>query len=150
MTEFEAFEAELAALQPRQPSAELKSRIAHSLERTTTSPIKAPSGRVGMRVAIFGGLVAAGLAAVVIWWERVLPIRRDPQTIPVESLLATPFEPGASSVWSYRSALVRSPISIESLLDQHSVEGRAAKSGDWSIHAFARLDSNMNDIFGEL
>ncbi len=147
MTEFESFEAELASLRPRQPSAELKSRIAISLESTTPSPIKATSRRAEMRVAVFGGFVAAGLAAIVFWRGRVPHTESDSQTMPDESLLAQPFNPDAPSAWSYRSALVRSPISIESLLDQHSVAGRATKLGDLNIHAFARLDSN--DLFGE-
>jgi hypothetical protein len=90
------------------------------------------------------------VASVVIWWGRTPRIGSDPQATPVDSLLATPFEPGATSVWSYRSALVRSPISVESLLDQHSVEGAAAMSRDLNVHAFVRLDSNTNDLFGEL
>jgi hypothetical protein len=150
MTEFEALEAELAGLRPREPSAELKSGIADSLERATPSPVKTTSRRVEMRVAIFGGLVAAGLAAIVFWWGRAPHIGSAPQTMPDESLLAQPLNPDAPSVWSYRSALVRSPMSIESLLDQHSAEGRATKPGDLNIHAFARLDSNTNDLFGEL
>jgi hypothetical protein len=150
MTEFESFEAELAGLQPRQPSAELKSRIAESLELATPSPIKPTSRRVEMRVVIIGGLVAAGLAAVVIWWGRVPRIEFDPQATPVDSLVAQPFNPDAPSVWSYRSALVRSPISVESLLDQHSVAAAAATSGGLNIQAFARLDPDTNDLFGEL
>jgi hypothetical protein len=150
MTEFEAFEAELAGLQPRQPSAELKSRIAGSLELATPSPIRATPLRIKMRVAFIGGLVAAGLAAVVIWWGRVPRTGPDPQTMPGDSLLAQPFNSDAASVWSYRSALVRSPVSVESLLDRHSVARAAATSRDLNIYAFARLDSYTNDLFGEL
>jgi hypothetical protein len=150
MSEFETFEAELAGLEPRQPSAELKSRIANRLESTIPSSVKSTSRRVEMRVAIFGGFIAAGLAAIIFWWGSAPHAGSDPRTMQDESLLAQPFNSDAPSVWSFRSALVRSPMSIESLLDQHSADGVVAKSGNLNIHAFARLDSNTNDLFGEL
>jgi hypothetical protein len=150
MSEFESLEKELAEMRPRQPSAELKARIADHLQPPFRRSIEMAPRRVRFRVAFVCGLVAAGLAAVVIWWGLVPRSGPDPWRMPVDSLLATPLDPGAPSVWSYRSALVRSPVSVESLLDQHAVEGRAARFVNSSVNAFARLDSDMNDKFGEL
>jgi hypothetical protein len=151
MSEFESLERELAEMRPRQPSVELKARIADRL--SSPAPRFAPAvvtRRVRMRFAIGGALVAASLATIVFWWGRVPRVASDPQTMPVESLLATPLDRGAPSAWTYRSALVHSPVSVESLLDQHSVKGRAAKSVGLSVNAFARLDSDKNELFGEL
>jgi hypothetical protein len=148
MSEFESLERELAEMRPRQPSAELKARIADRLALSTRGSIQTGPRRVGFRVAIVGGLIAASLSAVVFWWGRVPRVGSDPQTMPVESLLATPLDPGAPSVWAYRSALVHSPVSVESLLDQHSVKGRAAQSVALSVNAFARLDSDISKLFG--
>jgi hypothetical protein len=150
MSEFDALEKELAEMRPRQPSSGLKSRIAGQLEPSTERLIRTTPRRVRIRVAMIGGLAAAGLAAILFWWGRVPRIRSDPPISPDELLLATPLDPYAPSVWSYRSALARSPVSVESLLDRHSIEGRAGKSVDMNINAFARFDSDLNDSFGEL
>jgi hypothetical protein len=150
MSEFESLERELAEMRPRQPSAELKARIAERLAPSTQGSIQTAPRRVRMRFAIIGGLVAASLAAVVIWRGRGPRVESDPQTMPVESLLAASLDPGAPSAWAYRSALVSSPVSVESLLDQHSAHGRAAKPVKLNVNAFARLDSDMNKLFGEL
>ena len=52
-------------------------------------------------------------------------------------------QPCKSPVWD-------TAISLEALLDRPSAGGRPFGSGHLNVHAFARIDSDMNDKFGEL
>lgn len=149
MTEFDALETELAAMRPRQPSGELKTRIA---EQLTSSPPRsnqtAPHG-VQRRVAIIGGLAAACLAAIVIWRELIPAMENGPTQASHDLLVAKDFDSESPSVWSYRKALTYSSESLAELLDQHSDQEPGSNTEYGPVHAFARLDSNVNDLFGE-
>jgi hypothetical protein len=149
MSEFESLEKELAEIRPRQPSAELKARIAERLQPSTRSIETAPR-RVQIRVAVVRGLVAAGLAAIVFWLGRISRIESQPQDPTQQLPMASAFDFDAPSAWSYRAALGQSPDSLEALLDRPSAGGRPFGSGHLNVHAFARIDSDMNDKFGEL
>jgi hypothetical protein len=128
----------------------LKARIADRLQPSTPRSIETAPRRVQIRVAVVRGLVAAGLAAIVFWLGRISRIDSQPQD-PTQPLhMASAFDFDAPSVWSYRTALGRSPDSLDALLDQPSAGGRPFGSGHLNVHAFARIDSDLNDNFGEL
>jgi hypothetical protein len=149
MSEFESLERELAEMRPRLPSAELKGRIADRLSSSAPRlDAVVTSRRVRMRLAIGGAFVAAGLAAIVFWWGR--GIESQPENTMRQLLLATSFDSEVPSVWSYRTALFQSPDTLDALLDRHSVVARRSRPEDANVQAFARLDSNINDLLGEL
>lgn len=150
MTEFDALETELAAMRPQQPSDGLKSRIAERLASAPLRSTQPPSRRVQRRVAIIGGLAAACLAAIVIWREFIAGTEHRRPQAPYDSLVARALDSDSPSVWSYRKALTHSSESLAELLDQHSVKEPSSDAGNVHVHAFARLDSNLNDLFGEL
>lgn len=149
MTEFDALETELAAMRPRQPSIELKSRIAERLASSSPRSIQPRSRRVQRRVAMIGGLAAACLAAIVIWRELIPGTEHGPSQVSNDLLVTTAFDSDSPSVWSYRKALTHSSESLAELLDQHSVQEPGSNAGYVPVHAFARLDSNVSDLLGE-
>jgi len=150
MTEFDALESELAAMQPRQPSDGLKTQIAERLALSAARSIEPESRRVQRRVAIIGVLAAACLAAIVVWRDFTPPMEPEPQQVSHDLLVATAFDSDSPSVWSYRKALTQSSESLGELLDQHSDKKHDSNAGRVHVHAFARLDSNINDLLGEL
>jgi hypothetical protein len=150
MTEFDSLERELAAMRPRQHSAELNSRIAASLEPAMTRPMRSTRQSAGRRVAMIGGLVAACLAAVAIWLANRSQVDTHSQDGRPESLLATAFDPTFPSVWTYRHAVIHSPDSLDALLERHAKVTRESRRDSMPLHAFARLDSKTNDNSGEL
>jgi len=151
MNEFDALEQELAAIRPRQPSAELKSRIADRLKPAMTRPMRSTPQSVVRRVAMIGGLLAACLAVAVIWWAGVPGVKSDSPDVPYEELMTASFRVDSPSVWTYRNAVVRSPASLDALLDQHSVAALELNSGQTRLQPFfVRLDSKTNDELGEL
>jgi hypothetical protein len=150
MTEFDAFETELAAMRPRQPSDGLKTRIAERLASSPPRSIQPASRRAQRRVAFFGGLAAACLAAIVVWREFTPPVEPEPRHVSHDFLVATAFDSDSPSVWSYRKALNHSSESLAELLDRHSVKKHDSNAGYVHVHAFARLDSNINGLLGEL
>jgi hypothetical protein len=149
MTEFDALETELAAMRPRQPSDGLKSRIAERLASSSPRSIQPPSRRVRRRVAMIGGLAAACLAAIVIWRELIPGAENWPQQVSQDLFVAGAFNSDSPSVWSYRKALTHSSESLAELLDQHSAKEPGSNAGYVPVHAFARLDSNINNLLGE-
>jgi hypothetical protein len=149
MTEFDALETELAAMRPRKPSGKLKTRIAEQLTSAPPRSIQTPPHGVQRRVAIIGGLAAACLAAIVIWRELIPAMENGPPQASHDLLVARAFDSGSPSVWSYRKALTQSSESLAELFDQHSAQEPGSNARHVPVHAFARLDSNINDLFGE-
>jgi hypothetical protein len=149
MTEFDVLETELAAMRPRQPSDELKTRIAERLASSPPRSTQPPSRRVQRRVAMIGGLMAACLAAIVIWRELIPGTEHVPPQAAQDLLVARALDLGSPSVWSYRKALTYSSDSLAELLDQHSIKEPGSNGEHVSVHAFARFDSNINDLLGE-
>jgi hypothetical protein len=119
MTEpFDALEAELEALQPRQPSPQLQRRIAERLEHVPLSW----KTRFAWSVVLASG-IAAGVSLAVFLWRpkpqtsqpeivREKPPAPIPPTVAVDNRLPT--------VGAYQQALAESPEAFEALLDQHA------------------------------
>jgi len=84
-------EAELSALQPQELSPALRQRIAERLAEGAAAPdclplVRKRSRDSWMRVAVAGGLAAACVAALVLWWaigsHREAPIAHQPEVTP--------------------------------------------------------------------
>lgn len=116
---FDQLEAELTALQPLNPTQNLRQRIASELETeiAAPSPLSSPLSRWSPPLAL---LVAACLliALVLRPTSNVNPPISFP--IPSQPSLSTAFDEALPSVWSYRRALLDSPLAAENLLDKHA------------------------------
>jgi hypothetical protein len=147
MNEYDPLEAELAALRPHEPSLALKQRIAEHLD-VVPAIESAPRRRTVRWIgAVGGGLIAAGLVAVVFW-------RRGDETIepPAPDVsapaAAAAFDDSLPSFWSYRTALAESPQAVDALLDRHAAGNTESKPGRARVYFFARYDSDP--LAGEL
>jgi hypothetical protein len=120
MSDYDSLEAELAAMQPLEPSAELKRRIAKQL---TVAPPRLTGARRPFRkkLALVGGLLAACWAAVVGWQDSYrLNITRSVATTDID--VTTAFDASLPSLWSYRQAVVSpSDDCLPQLLDRHAL-----------------------------
>src|SRR5438874_2164883 len=97
---FDALEAELTALQPRQPSPELKSRLAQQLSNAPQRLVKG----IALRVAIAAGLAACVIVAVVVWRTKPVVVTQ-PRRENVQPLVANVFDESVPSVWAYHRAV---------------------------------------------
>jgi hypothetical protein len=149
MNEFDPLEVELAALRPHGPTAELKQRIA---ERLDDIPVNLPArprkyfGKVG---AVAGGVIAAGLLAMIFVRRGDEAVEPLAPHVPVAETAAA-FDDTLPSLWTYRTALARSPDAVDALLDRHSAGTTESKPGRARVYFFARYDSDLNPLAGEL
>lgn len=148
-TEHEPLEAELAALRPCEPSAELSQRIAERLAADLAPPHPRPlshNGRGEKRgwrwiAGLAAGVIAAGIAVGIL-----LPRGSDRPPVaepPVEAqqpLVASAFDEALPTVWQYHRTLGRSPNELDALLNQHAGTGSAIGSPSTPVHAFTRFN----------
>lgn len=147
MTEYDPLELELAALRPREPSAELKGQIARRLDATALSRTEERQS-LWRASAFVGGLLAASLAAIVAWQGGNQ--RRAPEPAALDVNISAAFDESLPSVWTYRRALSKSPYALDVLLDKHSAQTRDGKSVDAPVFALVRLNSETDSLLGEL
>jgi hypothetical protein len=144
---FDSLEAELKALRPEDLSTHTRQRIARELEITSPSPTASPS-----HFAHWCGAIAAFVAACLLIAFVLRPPVRDinPSLGPVapeQASLDPAFDDALPSVWTYRRALIRSPVAAEDLLDKHATV--APRSQDSFTPVFVRFSSALH-IQGEL
>lgn len=154
---FDPLEAELAALNPEQPSCRLQQRIADQLQnkpqaaasgwflfaRQITAPAKA-------RLSIAAALAASALAVFVLRHGGRPIVADHPADIP-QPPIAMAFDDALPTVGAYQRALSRSPSELEALLDRHvSLASHAAptSANTHANHLFIRSDRLL--VPGEL
>jgi len=132
-------ERELAGLTPPAVSAELRQRIADRLARP-------PAWRRLWPFALAGGLVAGGVAAVLI--GRPGGPRDEPRRVvaPPPAPAAEPASPEPTLI-VYRRALARSPEELDAVLDEHA--SFAPDPNPVTAGAFARSDVQLRALLGE-
>jgi hypothetical protein len=113
----DSLEAELRALRPPEPSPALRGRIAARLAAAPRAP-RLPQ----WRVALVGGLAAAGLAFVLLL-NRFAPRPHGPTVVDV---LPRPASPAPPTLHAYSLALAKSPEALETLLDEQAVSSARA------------------------
>ena len=109
-------ETDLAALQPRPVSPELRRRVAVRLG----APLARHRWVWGLALA--GGLAAAGLTALFTPWPKSPAATVPPAVVPPRP---PPWNRRAEpELLAYQQGLARSPEDLDALLDRHAVAGR--------------------------
>lgn len=132
--DFDALEAELQAMLPRQLPLDLRRRIDHALAAD-------PQRNRFVAGWWLGGLVAAAACvtvAVSAWHFRSSRGTEVARNVRETHQLAKAGAPQAT-LGSYKLALVRSPDGLEALLDQEAARPLAANDSD--VRAFKLLES---------
>jgi hypothetical protein len=132
--DFEALEAELRGYRPLATSPALRVRIA---ERLAEAALSASSLR--QRLALAGGLIAAGLALMVVL-NLVGPRNRD---VPITSRGGAIAGPARPTVRTYRQALARSPAALEAMLDEQAVRSAQPSVNSRPVTAFTASNRNF-------
>ena len=123
-------EVELAAMQPREPSSELKSRIAERLaaDNPAISPTsRKPIARWLAIQAMYAAALATSLVVAALLWRgqrtTIVELPRDRDEQPTAPL-ASALNDSLPSVWTYERALARSADDLDAALTKHASAGR--------------------------
>jgi hypothetical protein len=145
MSPHDLLESELRAMRPRKASAELRRRIVDQLDNH--EPI------VSYRswgIALAGGLAAACLAAISLWWSDDSREKTN-DNVPSSFAVSPPVHLDLGpTVLAYRHALVRSPDHFSELLDEHAAVTLPHNPARNGIRAFVRPDTQQPSWTGEL
>jgi hypothetical protein len=138
-------ETELRAFHPPEISAELRQRIAWQLARSSAR--RKPQRRA---IVLSGGLAAACLAGLILWWERGHGTSGPPVIAGPRNTPAIHPDDALPSLRVYRQALARSPEDLDALLDKHAARGFGPNPQLVRIRAFTRPDPEGKPTSGEL
>ena len=177
---FDPLEAELAALEPRQPSAELKQRIAERIERqsavqqrTTRRVLRSSFKTVGdcpdfaksaeqngtvpfSETVLKHPLTAIFTVAVAASLLVAIFLRRGDKTPivdapdPQHAPLATAFDPLLPTVWTYHRAVSAAPADIDALLDKHASARAQPARLELHVSTFPLVSPDLQSFLGEL
>jgi hypothetical protein len=142
-------ETELSALRPLEVSPGLRRRIG---ERLANPP--RVRRRIG-RLALIGGLAAAGLVAVLLRWGSGPRPGPEPPAVVVQPRLVPPVgvngEPDDSepTLLAYERALARSPEDLNALLSHRATVAPVLRPEPARIGAFPRSDASLRTLLGE-
>jgi len=122
MNEHDPLEAELAALQPRDPSPQLRQRIAEQLTVARPRQDHSNSCQIWWNGAIAGGLIAACLVTGLLLLRPTSRNNEEGELTAVRPQLDifAVFDNALPTVWSYQRALAHSPQDLEALLEKHA------------------------------
>ena len=132
-------ELELAHLQPRPTSPQLKARLA---TRLAVRPAKRQRTFVGLAGGLAAGLALGVLAMVGMPRRPAVPSSADQ---PASSLVAA-FDESSPSVWNYRRAAIDPAVDLDELLDRHTRSGSGQERSEaGSVFTFHQ-QSRMGDL----
>jgi hypothetical protein len=134
-------EAELAALRPHGVSPELRRRVS---ERLAEPPFHGRRWR--RRLALAGGLAAAGLATLLLGWGGGWP---GHTIAPPPPAPAARVEDPNPTVLEYERALARSPEELDALLDKEAGLAPGTDPNPVPGGAFPRSDAALHTLLGE-
>jgi hypothetical protein len=95
-----------------------------------------------------GGLLAAGLAALVLW--RGVRTTEPESVEVIQAQMNFMFDDRLPSVWLYRAALAQSPESVDDLLHVQAMRTLAPDSNPLQPVLAARFNSELDTLIGEL
>jgi hypothetical protein len=136
-------EAELAALTPPAVSPDLRQRIADRLAEPPPA-----THRRAWWLALAGGLVAVGVAVILVRPGSDRPVEPDPVVLPQPSPPAEAESPGPTLL-VYRRALTRSPEDLDSALAEHATLAPDPDPELARIGAFTRSDADLRALSGD-
>jgi hypothetical protein len=134
-------EEELLSLRPHEPSPELRRGVAERL--ADASPVKL---RRLWWLAVSGGLAAACLAAVLLWWGRGREEDHAPGPRPVPLAVIDDAPP---TLLAYQRALAGSLEELDALLDRQAVTDVETNPDLVPAAVFSRSDAALHDLLGE-
>jgi hypothetical protein len=141
-------ESELSALRPLEMSSELRRGIAERLAKVErlgdAERIQGPWLRRGVLV---GGLIAAGLAVVIVRWS-VGPLEPRP-TVTRLSAPTLAVENSSNMLLAYERAFARSPDEFDALLNKDAADISAPNAQALRIGIFSRSDPELHALLGE-
>jgi hypothetical protein len=137
-------EAELAALRLPELSPGLRQRVGERLAHVPTA-----KQRWLWRLALAGGLAAACLAAVFLWWGSGRQVESDPIAVQPQPAPPALVEDSGPTLLAYERALARSPEELDALLNQHARSAPEPNLERASIGAFTRLDAALHALPGD-
>jgi hypothetical protein len=136
-------EAELSALRPHEVSPGLRQGVAQRLADVPPARLR----RLWW-LALAGGLAAASLVGVLLWWsagKRVEPERFvRPQPAP-----RAPAEDSGPTLLAYERALAGSPEELDALLDKGAGGAPELDPELVRIGPFTRSDATLHALLGE-
>jgi hypothetical protein len=95
-------------------------------------------------------LLAASLAAVILWRGDNRTNDADAQAATTELDLHTAFDESSPSLWSYRSAVLQSSDSLHYVLNKYDAHTLVHKAGGAPDLLVPRFNSDIDSILGEL
>jgi len=116
---FDSLEAELQSLRPLDLSPQTKQRITNELSVAPPVPADSPRRFVDWSAPI-AALVAACLLVALALRPAASVKSPDVHVTPEQISLSAAFDDALPSVWTYRRALIHSPLAAEDLLDKHA------------------------------
>jgi hypothetical protein len=137
-------EAELAALPPHDVSPELRRRVA---ERLADVPPR--RRRRVLWLAVAGGLAAACLAAVALWWGLGRHVEPDRPVVRNEPAPPAEASPPGPTLLAYQRALARSPEALDALLDQDAAAIPGPEPELLRAGVFSRPDATLYPFQGD-
>jgi hypothetical protein len=137
-------EAELSALQPCHPSADLERQIAERLqvELRNRRPLR-------WTWLLTAAAVAAGIAAAIVLLRNEHRQPTEPPAAALQPQLASALDDTLPSLWQYRAALNRSASDLDAALEKHSANSSEPKPERARVYVFSRLNSET-DPLGDL
>jgi hypothetical protein len=138
---YDPLEAELAALQPREPSPELRQRIESELSPRWLRVAQRTAAGRAVGIALATALAACALVSFVLRPGPRPTIAQPRDEIPRPNLTAA-FDDSLPTIWTYQRALSRSASDLEALLDKHAaLSSSSARSTPTAV--FIRSDRQL-------
>ena len=141
-------ESELSALRPLEMSSDLRRGIVERLaEIEPLGDNKRIRGPWLRRRVLAGGLIAAGLAVVIVRWSVGPP---EPQpTVTHESTPTLAVDKPNNMLLAYEQAFARSPDEFDALLNKDAADVSATDAQPVRIGVFSWSDPELHALLGE-
>lgn len=142
-------ETELAAMQPRSPSPDLRRRIGERLAETDRGPVqKAQGKRWTLWVTIAGGALAASVVAAILWPRGGGEV--GPSKPPLPDVTKSTLVGGTgSTVLAYQRAFARSIDEFSALVDRDAAAAAERAPQADSVRAFYVSNPEIRAMLGD-
>ncbi len=130
-------EAEMASLQPHEPSAALRRRVADRLSERRRGP---------WRRVLAGSMAAACVVVAFVYWHRTQPVPPGPiPPLPPQTVIADT----GPTLLAYERALARSPEELDALLQAEVISPRSASDETMPLGALTHSETALHTLLGD-